>query len=454
MSGTTVSSQQSSRLPVRIVILGGGYAGVLAALRLAGKARRRRVPVEVLLVNGADCFVERVRLHELAAGRPARRIALAPLLEGSGVELLVGWARRIHAEARTVEVDLPGGEATRTLTYDALVYAPGSAAAAAVLPGAADHAFALAERPGAQALGRRLAEARPGERVVVVGGGLTGIEAATEIAEAFPGLRVTLATAGRVGEGLSERGRAYLADTFRALGVTVREGARALEARQDGLLVEPGDGANGDPELLRAEILVLGVGLRASGLAEASGLPTTPEGRLVVGADLRSPAHPEIWAAGDAAAVLGADGAQLRMACAAAMPQGAHVADAILAALAGDPPPRFGFAFATQCMSLGRRRGLVQPVSARDEARPRVITGRLGALIKELICRYTVLSLRLERRFPGSFHWPGMGSAAVAGPAAAAAAAAAAATAPVAAAAAAAVAAPAAAAAAAPEAVR
>ncbi|WP_437670398.1 NAD(P)/FAD-dependent oxidoreductase [Sorangium sp. So ce131] len=411
-------SKQDARRRARVVVIGGGYAGVLAALRIVGHAARRGVPVAVALVNPSPLFVERIRLHELAAGRRQRRIELFRLL-GAQVELVVGRVRRIDAEARAVEVELAdGGDAaaagvTRRLGYDALVYAPGSAADPEVVPGGRAHAFALADAASSRALHARLRAARDGDRVVVVGGGLTAIEAAAEIAEAFPALRVALAARGGVGEGLSERGRAYLARALGELGVAVRTGVRAVQVDAGGLLVAReggGDGAaaDGPAERVAADIVVLAAGFRPAALAASSGLDTVAGGRLAVDRWLRAPAHPEIWGVGDAAAALDAEGAPLRMGCATALPQAAYAADGIVAALAGDPqPPPFRFAFLIQCISLGRRRGLIQRVDPRDRPLERVLTGRLGAWAKELVCRFTVASLRVERLLAGTFGWPG-----------------------------------------------
>ncbi|WP_437874856.1 FAD-dependent oxidoreductase [Sorangium sp. So ce513] len=425
----------------RVVVVGGGYAGVVAALRIAGKAARRRVPVSVALVNPSPLFVERIRLHELAAGRAPRRIELARLLGARGVELVVGRARRIDAAAREVEVELADEEAaatgaaaaagangaaaagangaaatahaaarTRRLGYDALVYAPGSAAAQEIVPGGGEHALSVSDAASARALRERLRAARPGARVAVGGGGLTAIEAAAEIAEAFPALRVALATRGRVGEGLSERGRAYVARALRELGVTTLERVRATRVDAHGLHLAPEDAsAPGDgaadrlaaPGRLDADIVVLATGFRPAALAGGSGLATVAGGRLAVDRWLRAPAHPEIWGAGDAAAALDGDGAPLRMGCATALPQAAYAADSVVAALAGDaPPPPFRFAFAVQCMSLGRRRGLIQRVDPSDRPIERVLTGRAGAWVKELVCRYTIAVLRFEQLRP------------------------------------------------------
>ncbi|WP_437934642.1 FAD-dependent oxidoreductase [Sorangium sp. So ce341] len=408
--GTKVSGR------ARVVVIGGGYAGVAAALRIAGKAARRRVPVSVALVNPSPLFVERIRLHELAAGKAPRRIELARLLGARGIELVLGRARAIDAAARAVEVELGGGgdagAETRRLGYDALVYAPGSGAAQEIVPGGGEHALSVADAASARALHERLRAAPPGGGVVVVGGGLTAIETAAEIAEAFPALRVALATRGRVGEGLSVGGRAYVGRALRELGVAIREGVRAVAVDASGLAVAaeaggaaPGAGA---AERLAADIVVLAAGFRPAALAERSGLATVAGGRLAVDGRLRAPAHPEIWGAGDAAAVLDGDGAPLRMGCATAMPQAAYAADGVVAALAGDaPPPPFRFAFFIQCISLGRRRGLIQRVDPRDRPLDRVITGRLGAWAKELVCRYTVAAIRFEALRAGGHGTPG-----------------------------------------------
>src|SRR5690606_32650326 len=145
-----------------------GYAGVLAALRLAGKAKKRGIAVAVTLVNGAPSFVERVRLHELGAGRSPRRIALSSLLRKTAVELMIGWAARIDGEARVVEVEGAAGE-IRRVAFDLLIDASGSRVVDS-LPGAREHGFAVGDEGSARRLARRLERARRGDRVVVVGG--------------------------------------------------------------------------------------------------------------------------------------------------------------------------------------------------------------------------------------------------------------------------------------------
>lgn len=220
-----------------------------------------------------------------------------------------------------------------------------------------------------------------------------------------------LAARGGIGEGLSVSGRGYLGRALGELGVVVRTDVRAIRVDAGGLLIVPGEreeGAAGAAERIAAAIVVLAAGFRPAALAASSGLATVAGGRLVVDRWLRAPAHPEIWGVGDAAAVLDGEGAPLRMGCATAMPQAAYAADGIVAVLAGDPPPPpFRFAFFIQCISLGRRRGLIQRVDPRDRPLERVLTGRLGAWAKEIVCRFTVAALHIERLFSGSYSWPG-----------------------------------------------
>jgi hypothetical protein len=94
------------------------------------------------------------------------------------------------------------------------------------------------------------------------------------------------------------------------------------------------------------------------------------------------------------------------MSCQAAEPLGGGAADTILARLRGEQPRPFTMGFVGLCLSLGRRDGVVQ-FEHRDDTATRVsVGGRPGARIKELICRGTVFSLRLEARRPGATRLP------------------------------------------------
>ena len=166
----------------RVVVIGGGYAGVMAANRLT-----QRDDIDVTLVNPRAAFVERIRLHQLVVGNDDAVADYATVLSND-VRLVVDGAARIDTTARQVE--LASGE---TLRYDYLVYAVGSTGTVpAGVPGAAEFAYSISELEQAQRLSNRLADVPTSAPTVIVGGGLTGIETAAEFAEA--GRPVTLVT--------------------------------------------------------------------------------------------------------------------------------------------------------------------------------------------------------------------------------------------------------------------
>ncbi|MBO0842754.1 MAG: FAD-dependent oxidoreductase, partial [Nocardioides sp.] len=118
---------------IEVVVVGGGYAGVYAANRLAGNDL-----VSVTLVNPRAEFVERIRLHQLVGGSDDAVVGFEKVLSPA-VRLVVGAATRIDAAGRAVE--LAGGE---RLAYDYLVYAVGSGTGSPRVPGVAEHAYPIA----------------------------------------------------------------------------------------------------------------------------------------------------------------------------------------------------------------------------------------------------------------------------------------------------------------------
>ena len=382
----------------RVLVLGGGYAGMVAAARAARGGR-----AEVTLLDARDRFTQRIRLHELLAGSEPASPGFAPLLARRGIRFVQGWAERLDpARAAVTGRAAQGGRLE--LGYDWLVLALGSRTADGV-PGAAEHALRLDDPAAVRAAAARVRElAGAGGRVLVVGGGLTGVESAAELAERFPGLRVALATAGGLDEGYAPAAAAHLRARLAALGVDVREHAAVRE-------VEAGRAWLDDGTAEPFGLCVWCGGLQAPALAWDAGFATDACGRVRTDAALRVPGHPRVFAAGDAAAMAGADGRAVRMACASALPGGAHAGEGVARALRGAGPEPIRFGFTARCVSLGRRGGLVQWVAPDDAPRPRVWTGRAAVLTKEAICRATLFVVRAEIRtgLP-LYRWPGPGA--------------------------------------------
>lgn len=363
----------------RIVVVGAGYAGLAAAQRLARRTRGHDVRIE--LVNAGDSFVERVRMHQMAAGTGSARRPLAGILAGTGVRLRVGTVTALDAARRDVVV---GDD---RLGYDTLVYALGSRTDRRGVPGADEFAYAVDGGPrDAAALTARLRTART---LVVCGGGLTGVEAATELAEAYQGLSVSLVTRGQVAYSVSEHGRQYIRRVLDRLGVQLVEHAAVTEITPSEVRLDGGWSLAADATLWCGSFAVPEIAARA-------GLATDDAGRVLVDGTMASTSHPHVYAVGDAAAVPMPWGTP-RMSCQAGLPAGLYVADAVAARLAGREPAPYRFRFAGQCISLGRNDGLIQPVRADDGPHRTVLTGRSAARVKEYVCRGAAWAARTGR---------------------------------------------------------
>jgi NADH:quinone reductase (non-electrogenic) len=366
----------------RIVVLGAGYAGANAAGRLA--KRLHPADTEVTLVNADPEFVERVRMHQLATGQDLKPRPLTDVFAGTGMQVRLAQVTAVDAERKTVgivDADGPG-----EIAYDTLVYALGSAAADCGVAGVAEHAHHIAGKQSALRLRARLADLAAGGTVLVVGGGLTGIEAATEIAEARPDLEVSLAARGGLGDWLSAKARSHLRKAFDRLGITVHE-------HTDIAGVEPTGAVTADGQAIPAQVTVWTAGFAVHPIAAATTLQVSATGQIVVDDTMRSVSHPDVYAVGDAAFAPGASGTPLRMSCASGVPTAHQAADAIAARLTGRriPPNKIGYT--GQCISLGRRDAIVQWVTPDDQPKPSAVTGKTAARLKEMICKAAAWSI-------------------------------------------------------------
>lgn len=354
---------------VEVVVVGGGYGGVTAANRLA-----RRDGVSVTLVNPRPEFVSRIRLHQLVAGSDDAVEAFGEVL-GGNVRLVVDTATRIDAAER--RVSLAGGG---SLSYDYLVYAVGSGASDPRVPGAAEFAHAVSDLEGAQRLRSALAATPAAAPVAVVGAGPTGLETAAELAEA--GRKVTLVCGRVLGPSLHARVRRPVARRLAKLGVTVLEGPRTsvTAVTQDAVRLDDG-------RELPSAVTIWTAGFGVPDLAARSGLRTDTEGRLLTDTTLTSVDDERIVAAGDAGAM---PDHPFRMSCQAAVQLGPAAAATILRRIAGKKPAPVRMFFAGQCLSLGRNEGVTQFSYPNDRVNALSISGRTGAGVKEIACRFTL----------------------------------------------------------------
>jgi NADH:ubiquinone reductase (H+-translocating) len=364
-----------------VVVVGGGYAGVLAANRLT-----QRADVTVTLINPRPTFVERIRLHQLVGGSYDAAADYQDVL-GEGIRLVVDTVTRIDAAERSVALATGG-----TVGYDYLIYAVGSVSDGSRVPGAAEFAYPVASLEAAQRLRSVLDAAPATAALTVVGAGPQGIETAAELAE--QGRAVTLVCGGVLGPYLHPQGRRSVARRLAKLGVTVLDGPDTKVTAVTGHAVQLGGGRE-----LPSAVTIWTAGFGVPDLAARSGLCTDAIGRLLTDETLTSVDDVRIVAAGDSAAP---SDLPFRMSCQAAEQLGPQAAETVLSRIAGKQPAPINVGFFGQCISLGRHAGIFQVAHSNDAAIRLHLGGKPGAKLKEYICNLTVRQLAGEARKPGA----------------------------------------------------
>jgi NADH dehydrogenase len=370
----SMRTRQERTMKHRIVVLGAGYAGAFSAGYLARQLHSD--DFEITVVNAEPDFVERLRLHQLAAGQDLRHRPLAEVFAGTGIRLRVARVINVDVEHRTVTVT--DGEGIDRLEYDTLLYALGSTAADHGVPGVDEHAFHVAARPSALRLRARLDEVGEDGKVLVVGGNLTAIEAATEIAESRPGLRVSLATSGELGGWLGTKARRHLLRAFDRFGITVHEHT-TIER------VEEAAAIAADGTAFASDATVWAAGFAVHPIAAASGLAVEPNGQITVDHQMRSVSHPDVYAAGDSVFVIGDNGLPYPMSCASAGPTSKQAIAAIIGDRTGRKIAPASLSHIGNHISLGRKDGIFQLVDGDAQSKPGALRGRNAARVKSAI---------------------------------------------------------------------
>jgi NADH dehydrogenase len=344
----------------RVVIAGGGFAGLYTALALAG----RPSPPPILLIEPGERFVFLPLLYELLSGE-LHPWEVAPrydaLLAGRGVAWLQDRVERIDLNSRTLLT-----RRGRTLPYGRLVLATGAGENRFGIPGADIHALgfrSLADVDRLRQLVERLKhEPRPLQRLVVVGGGPTGVELACKLADLLAGAAGVEVI--EQGPTLLPDGRAFSRDQAqRALqrrDVRVRTGTRVLAVDTDGVkLGRPGSSDKAAMERLGAAGVIWTAGLAFHPPTILPEPARDPLGRLLCDASLALPGDGGVFVAGDLArpaAPTGADepAAVLPSNAQVAFQQAPLLADNLLRSLAGEPLAPFRWQDLGEMMSLGR----------------------------------------------------------------------------------------------------
>ena len=385
----------------RIIVIGAGIAGLLFTLRLSGKVDRKSV--QITLVDEADTFIVRPRLHEFATNQRIFSRPFAQILCKTPVQFVQGRVTGLDPKERRVTV-LDSQQHEHELEYDYLVYALGSMTDRQSVPGVAEYAYSLsANGPfSASALRERLPEIEErGGRVVVCGAGATGIETAAQVASVYPHIKVSLLTRGALAHSWNSNVADHIHRRLVSLGVEIIEQGKVSAVGAQSVALEGG-------RELACDLCIWTTGFVVQPLAREAGLAVNERDQVLVDPFLRSVSHREIIAIGDAASPVENPGvSHVRMSAYTASIMGAHGADCMSAMLSGKTPKPLSFAYLAQAIALGQGHAIFLTLSADDSARPPYITGRVGAITREVFIRFVIVATLAQHRFPGLFAWLG-----------------------------------------------
>jgi NADH dehydrogenase len=311
-----------------VVVIGSGFAGLWAALGAARRCDELGVPagsVEITVVSAQPFHDIRVRNYE--ADLTPCRIPLADLLDPVGVAHVAAEVTGIDTGARTITTS-----SGATYGYDRLVLASGSHVVKPDIPGLREFGFDVDTYDGATALQRHLREladdspTSAAATVVVVGAGLTGIEAASELPIRLRALfsrrgvipRVILVDRNLlVGSDMGSSAHPVIERALSDNGVEIRTGAGVAEVTERGVTLSSG-------EQLDAATVVWCAGMRASSLTEQLDVPLDRLGRVRLDDYLRVVGVPGVFAAGDVAAARMDDEHLSVMSCQHGRPMGRY----------------------------------------------------------------------------------------------------------------------------------
>jgi NADH dehydrogenase len=392
---TRASWKSAPEAPVRVVVVGGGFAGLYATLGL-DKRLGYHQRLELTVIDRKNYFLFPPLLPSVAVGAIETRQVTYPfrrLFEATNVRFKKETVESIDCERRLIRsrVDIDEDASTGELTvrydetpYDYLVLAPGSTTNTFRTEGV-EHAFMMRELSDAVALRNHVIDcfetaARERDpnlvakmlRFVIVGAGPTGVEVASEIRDLvdhflirhYPEIDtgrvevVVIDPGNRILNGWNERVANHAAAQLAALGVRVHQGGRVKKLGPDWV-------ALADGTRFETRTCVWCAGVSPSALLTQCGLTLNQSGRVEVEPDCRAKGQDRIFVLGDSAHFPGVDGRALPPLGQVAFQQGSHTADNLVRLLTGKPSRPFRYFNFGQLVSVGHHFAAVQLLGVR-----------------------------------------------------------------------------------------
>lgn len=316
----------------KIVIIGGGFAGLWAAfsamrlIKLEGLEQK----VAITLISKDPYHGLRPRYYE--SDLEATRISLAALLEPLGINLVIGEVAAIHTTSQEVllqtEISYP---------YDKFILATGSGLNLPAIPGLKEHAFNVDTYEAAKQLQNHIAalslkKIEGQYTMVVIGGSFTGIEIATELRNRLNNLKVEgkiiVIDRSKLASRFSPEMQTVINSAFKDMGIETISNVEATTIAKDHIVLNTGD-------IIKTHTVVWAGGMKSSALTMQFGLELDSLGRLPVDRFLRVQGVDNCFAAGDVAAATTDGVHNALLSCQHAMPQGRFAGNNAVADLFG-----------------------------------------------------------------------------------------------------------------------
>ena len=370
-------SDTNGRRP-RVLVLGGGFAGIGAAQKL------KKSEADVVVVDKHDYHTFQPLLYQVATGlleQPAVGHPIRDLFhKQDNVRIHQDRVTAIDLEARRVTFD-----ELEPVSYDYLVLGIGAEVNFFGVEGAADHAFPLYTLADAVRLKNHVlrtwekADREPSLiddgalNIVVVGGGPTGVETAGALAELYNGVfrkdypdvatdraKITLVEAGpQIFPMFKEEIRTYTEEALTKRGVEVQTGEVVESITPKRVTLKSGT-------VLPAHTLVWGAGLQGNALVQSLGLELERGNRIGVDEELRIPSHPEVYAVGDVAAITDQKTSQvLPQLGSVALQSGEHAGKTLAERIAGKETKPFKYKDKGTMAAIGRGAAVVQMLGGK-----------------------------------------------------------------------------------------
>ncbi len=382
-----------------IVIIGAGFAGLMAAVRLSRKSKK--FPIKITLINASEDYIIRPRLHEWATNQTHQRQKIADILSGTGVEFVKAWVTGLHPDENSLSIQTD--DRISTIHYDSLIIALGSHFNTSAIPGISDYAYVMdahTER-GAEALRKTLLgyQSKNGN-VVVIGGGATGIEGATHIKSLYPHLDVTIVTRETLGSFKQDaRVEREIQASFAEQDIHVADNHSAKEIQAERVILADGS-------KLPFDVCVWAGGFIAPTLGRDAGLEVNAQNQILIDPYQRALGYQNIIAVGDCAFPIETPGQPYRMCCPVAMTMGAHAADNIIRSLAGKAEKPLSFDYYGQGIQLGINDAIGWLAYPDDNVHLAVTRGKPALMIRNAILAGIDVIFDYEKRF-GFYSWLG-----------------------------------------------